>query len=74
MSNDTIQIHNAETNEITIVSLTDAEQVILNEEREKAIANKQAKLEQIENDALAKIALLEKLGITEDEARLLLGS
>jgi len=74
MSNDTIQIHNAETNEITIVSLTDTEQVILNEEREKAIANKQAKLEQIENDALAKIALLEKLGITEDEARLLLGS
>jgi hypothetical protein len=74
MSNDTIQIHNAETNEITIVSLTDAEQVILNEEREKAIANKQAKLEQIENDALAKIALLKKLGITEDEARLLLGS
>jgi hypothetical protein len=73
MSNDSIQIHNAETNEITIVSLTDAEQVILNEEREKAIANKQAKLEQIENDALAKIALLEKLGITEDEVRLLLG-
>ncbi len=73
MSNDTIQIHNAETNEITIVSLTDTEQVILNEEREKAIANKQAQLKQIENDALAKIALLEKLGITEDEVRLLLG-
>jgi hypothetical protein len=65
--------HNVETGEITEIELTVAEVKDL-QERQKKAAARNAEL-QIEADAKAaeKAALLAKLGITEDEARLLLG-
>jgi vacuolar-type H+-ATPase subunit H len=70
MSNDTKQIHNVETNEIQIIELTDDEQAIKDAEGE---ANRIAKQAEAQAKATQKAALLERLGITEDEAKLLLG-
>jgi hypothetical protein len=66
-------IHNVETNEISIVDLTEAE--IAELEIEKI---KKAKIEADKQKAEAakaheRSALLAKLGITEEEAALLLG-
>lgn len=65
----TIQEHNAETNEIEIRPAT--------KEELKAIqAAEAATNERIAGEAAkaeARLALLERLGITEEEARLLLG-
>ena len=68
MSKPMIRIHNTQTDEIIDREMTDDE-----------FANYEANLEaqeQIEAEAQAKVeaksALLEKLGITEDEAKLLL--
>jgi len=61
-----IRIHNSETDEIIDREMNDEEyeQYLLKIEKSKAEI-------QIKEDA--KAALLEKLGITEDEAKLLLG-
>lgn len=68
MPNPMIRIHNAETNEVIDREMTDAE--LAKYEAEKANENAQA---QVEADLMtAKAALLERLGITADEAKLLL--
>lgn len=62
----TIKIHNVETDEVTEREMTAAELKQFNARAEKEKAEAEAK-------AAARQALLDKLGITEDEARLLLG-
>lgn len=68
MTKPMIRIHNLETNEILDREMTDAEfatyetEQTLKAERDAAIAEKEA----------AKAALLDRLGITADEAKLLL--
>lgn len=65
-------IHNIETDEITQVPLTQDEIdaiLVKRAETEKANADLEIK---VKAAAAAKAALLEKLNITEDEARLLL--
>jgi hypothetical protein len=69
MSKPTIKIHNASTNEIIEREMTDAEYAIWLAEQ-KAEAARQA---EAQAKATQRQALLDKLGITEDEARLLLG-
>lgn len=61
-------IHNVETGEITTIEFTKDElkQMAANE------AARVARLQKIESDATAKAALLERLGMTADEAALLL--
>ena len=61
-------IINCETNEITERELTAAEL----KQQTKDEAEVQAKLNEAEAKLIAKAALLDKLGITEDEAKLLL--
>ena len=63
-----IRIHNTETNEIIDREMNAAE--FKNYEAKKAIYL--AEKAEAQTRALAKSALLEKLGITEDEAKLLL--
>lgn len=69
--------HNAITNEIIEIELTDAEIKAIETEKnnyEKTIAKTEAKLKiEIESKTAARAALLERLGITEEEAKLLLG-
>jgi hypothetical protein len=72
MSNETIQIHNAQTDEVVIYELSDEEQAELLAERQAA---REAKAEK----EAAKVALevqknevLTKLGLTADEAAALL--
>lgn len=60
---------NCETGEEIVTTLT-AKEVAEVKARETALLANQSKREQ---DVIAKTALLEKLGITEDEAKLLLG-
>jgi hypothetical protein len=69
MTNPMIRIHNTETNEVIDREMTGAEfaqyqadQAVLLQQQAEAEAKAQAKAE-----------LLTRLGITEDEARLLLG-
>jgi hypothetical protein len=64
-----IQIHNAETGEIIEREMT-AEEIA---DKEKRFADKLARLATEEEAKIKRQALLDKLGITEDEARLLLG-
>jgi hypothetical protein len=62
-------IHDASTNEVTVVPMTKAEiddHKLHKAETEAIDAQQQAKQAE-------KVALLERLGITEDEAKLLLG-
>lgn len=69
MSKPIIRIHNIETNEIIDREMTEEEFIKFKAEQEataQAKANEQAQ-------AAAKAALLERLGITEEEAKLLLG-
>lgn len=68
MSNPMVRIHNTETNEVIDREMTDAEYKIYLEEQELSKKNK----EEYQKALLAKQALLDKLGITEDEAKLLL--
>jgi hypothetical protein len=63
-----IRIHNLETDEITDREMTDAEFSKWQSDNEKLKLEKEEQLKA----ASAKAALLEKLGITEDEAKLLL--
>jgi hypothetical protein len=60
--------HNVETGVITEVQLT-AKEI---KEKEKLQAAIEAKESQAQADAVAKAALLDRLGITADEAKLLL--
>ena len=63
-----IQEHNCETGEITLRDLT-AEEL---EQREKDAADFVAQKAEAEAKAEAKATLLDRLGITADEAKLLL--
>ena len=65
----TIKIHNIETGEVVVREMNAQELADLQAARDDHDAHMQAKLEA----AAAKEALLERLGITEEEARLLLG-
>lgn len=63
-----VKEHNAETNEVIIRDMTNEEyQAYL--DNQKAI---EAYAEKVKADEIAKAALLKKLGITADEAKLLL--
>jgi hypothetical protein len=62
-------IHNVETNEIAQIPLTASE--IAQKVKDAEEAERVAQL--IADHKAAKAALLEKLGISEDEAKLLLG-
>lgn len=69
MSNPIIRIHNSETNEIIDREMTDEELKVY--ENEKAeLAKETAAVQAKETE---KVALLAKLGITADEAKLLIG-
>lgn len=73
MSNDKMFQHNVENDEVTVREFTDAEQAERDAEVAafaEAKAIKQAKADQ---DAAKRTALLERLGVNEDEAKLLLG-
>jgi hypothetical protein len=69
MTNPIIRIHNIETNEVIDREMTAAE--FAEWSAQKAIDD--AKAQEVENKESAKTALLAKLGITADEAALLLG-
>lgn len=69
MSRPTIRIHNTQTNEIIDREMNDAE-FAQYEANQVEIQIKQA---EAEAKATAKAELLERLGITADEAKLLLG-
>jgi hypothetical protein len=72
MANDLIKIINCETGEEIERQMTDDEQAVRDADKATYLADKTAK-EVAQNEAAAsKTQLLEKLGITEDEARLLL--
>jgi len=64
----TVRIHNTETNEVIDRDMTEQE---IADFKANQIAYA-AKMAEIEARSIAKSALLEKLGITEDEAKLLL--
>jgi len=64
-----IRIHNTEINEIIDREMNDAEFV----QYKKDVEQYEAQKAEAKTKALAKSALLAKLGITEDEAKLLLG-
>ena len=68
MPNPQIQIHNAETNEIIIRDMN-AEELAVHAKEAAEFETMQA---EIADKAAAKAALLTRLGITEDEAKLLL--
>jgi hypothetical protein len=69
MTKPMIRIHNAETNEIIDREMTDAEFDIYEARQAEAVA----KAETEATKAAEKAALLTRLGITADEAKLLLG-
>jgi hypothetical protein len=69
MSKPTIKIHNATTGEVIEREMNKEELAQLQIDA----ANEATKLAAAEAKAEAKTALLEKLGITKDEAKLLLG-
>jgi len=61
------QDHNVLTDEVIVRDLTKAESAEINALKQRQIAKDQA----VQANAIAKAALLERLGITEDEAKLL---
>jgi antitoxin component of MazEF toxin-antitoxin module len=71
MTKDLMQSVNAETGEIIVRELTNDEQVIRDAEKAAWLAEKEQEKLEAEAKATAKVALLERLGITEDEAKLL---
>ena len=73
MANDLIKIINAETGEEVEREMTDEEQASRNLQVETYLADKAKKETEAAASAEAKAALLAKLGITADEAALLLG-
>ena len=64
-----VKIHNAETGEVIEREMNAQELAQWQKEKTEKEAEEQTKIEQ----AAAKQALLNKLGITQEEARLLLG-
>ena len=69
---DTKIVVNCETGEVQEVELT-AEEIVQREADAKAFAEAKAKEEaELAAKAAAKVELLDRLGITEDEAKLLL--
>ena len=72
MSNDKMFQHNVENDEVTVREFTDAEQAERDAEVAAFAEAKAIKQAKANEDAAKKTALLERLGITEDEARLLL--
>jgi hypothetical protein len=68
MSKPIIRIHNAETNEVIDREMTNAEFAEYEAEKAKA----EAKAIEAEAKATARAELLKRLGITVDEAKLLL--
>lgn len=68
-TNATVKIHDLETGQVIVREMTDSEFTTY-EKNQKELA--EAKFE-LQTKATAKTALLDKLGITEDEAKLLLG-
>lgn len=64
-----IKLHDAETNKVIIRELTDIELTQL----DKDIQEAQTRRDELQEKANIKAQLLNKLGITEDQARLLLG-
>lgn len=69
MTNPTVREHNTETDEIIDREMTEAELAQWQADKAKV----QAETEAIEKKATEKVALLAKLGITAEEAALLLG-
>lgn len=69
MTRPLIRIHNVELNEVTDREMNDVEYAQYKKDQEEAL---NAKLRQ-EEKAAKRAALLEKLGITEEEAKVLLG-
>jgi hypothetical protein len=69
MTRPIVKIHNTQTNEVIEREMNDAEFAQHEIDQAKFAADKA----QAEAKAQAKVELLERLGITEDEARLLLG-
>lgn len=69
MAKPTITIHDCSTDEIIVREMNDDEY----SQHQIDLANAEAKEQAKAETAAAKAALLAKLGITEDEARLLLG-
>ena len=65
----TIKIHNVETDEVIEREMTAEEVAQWEADQASALARRQAEAQA----AAQRQALLDKLGITEDEARLLLG-
>jgi hypothetical protein len=63
---------NCETGEESIIELTDAEIAAIETAQAESVVRQQEAEAKAAADAEAKSALLEKLGITEDEAKLLL--
>lgn len=72
MSNESITIHNAETGEIIVKELTDAEQAELMAERQAARAAKAEAAEAKVELETKKQEVLAKLGLTSDEVAALL--
>jgi len=68
MSKPMIRIHNTETNEVIDREMNDTEFT----QYQIDVAESEARKAEAEAKAAEKAALLERLGITEDEARLLL--
>ena len=68
MTNQTIKIHNVETNEITERDMTDSEFNIWQANQVAVVAERN----EAEAKATAKAALLAQLGITAEQAKLLL--
>ena len=73
MANDFIHIHNAVTDEVIVRELSDSEQAELDAHRLAAKEKAEADKAEVEAKVVQRQALLDKLGITEEEARLLLG-
>jgi ABC-type uncharacterized transport system involved in gliding motility auxiliary subunit len=69
MSRPIVRIHNAETNEIIDREMNDEE---FANYKSRVKADKDAKIEAEEKE-LARQAILDRLGLTADEAKLLLG-
>jgi len=69
MTKPTIRIHDTSTDQVIDREMTDAEFAVY-EANQAAVASTQA---EAEAKATAKAALLDKLGITAEEAQLLLG-
>jgi hypothetical protein len=73
MNKPSIRIHDISTNIVIDREMTDAEYAVYLAEKESEAAQKELDAQKALDIAEAKAALLAKLGITADEAALLLG-